>query len=246
MSVLTLEAVGKRYGDATVLDDVSLDFTAGHITAIIGRSGCGKSTLLKICNGLVAPDTGLARVFGQVLDYNNLPLLRRRLGYAVQGTGLFPHLSARQNITLLASLEGWSQERIEQRVTELLQLTHLQHSQLHKFPHQLSGGQQQRVGLCRAMMLRPEILLLDEPFAAIDPITRQDIHRQLLELHQAEPTTAVLVTHDMREAMRLADHIVIMDEGRIRCSQSTAALQQDNPNVDPEDLLQSLMSQATP
>ena len=242
MSVLTLEAVGKRYGNATVLDGVSLDFVDGCITAIIGRSGCGKSTLLKICNGLIAPDTGVARVFGQPLDYAKLPLLRRRLGYAVQGTGLFPHLNVRQNITLLASLEGWNQQRIEQRVIELLQLTHLQDDQLHKFPHQLSGGQQQRVGLCRAMMLRPEILLLDEPFAAIDPITRQDIHRQLLALHQAEPTTAVLVTHDMREAMRLADHIIIMDKGRICCHQSTAALQQDNPGVDPEDLLQSLMS----
>jgi osmoprotectant transport system ATP-binding protein len=244
MSVLTLETVGKRYGDTPVLDGVNLNFVDGCITAIIGRSGCGKSTLLKICNGLIAPDTGVVRVFGQPLDYAKLPLLRRRLGYAVQGTGLFPHLNVRQNITLLASIEGWNQQRIEQRVTELLQLTHLQDDQLHKFPHQLSGGQQQRVGLCRAMMLRPEILLLDEPFAAIDPITRQDIHRQLLALHQAEPTTAVLVTHDMREAMRLADHIVIMDEGRICCYQSTAALQQDNPGVDPEDLLQSLMSES--
>lgn len=242
MSVLKLESVGKRYDGTPVLDSVSLDFAQGCITAIIGRSGCGKSTLLRICNGLVNPEAGEVQVFGQPLDYNNLPSLRRRMGYAVQRTGLFPHLSARDNITLLASLEGWDTERIEQRLNELLQLTHLENELLDKFPHQLSGGQQQRIGLCRAMMLRPEILLLDEPFAAIDPITRVDIHRQLLELHQAEPTTAVLVTHDMREALRLADHIVVMEAGRISASQSTAALGQDALSQDPEDLLHSLMS----
>lgn len=244
MSALSLESIQKCYGDTTVLDNVSLAFPEGCITAIIGRSGCGKSTLLRICNGLVSPDAGQVHLFGQPLDYDNLPPLRRRLGYAVQGTGLFPHLSARQNITLLASLEGWEEDRIEQRLCELLQLTQLQHEQLQSFPYQLSGGQQQRVGLCRAMMLRPEILLLDEPFAAIDPITRVDIHRQLIALHKAEPTTAVLVTHDMREAMRLADHIVVMRAGRISCSKSTAQLQQDNPGIDPEDLLQSLISGA--
>lgn len=244
MSVLNLQSVVKRYDAAPVLDCVSLDFPVGCITAIIGRSGCGKSTLLRICNGLVTPDAGRVQVFGQALDYNNLPMLRRRMGYAVQRTGLFPHLSGRHNITLLASLEGWDLERIEQRVNELQQLTRLEDEQLDKFPHQLSGGQQQRIGLCRAMMLRPEILLLDEPFAAIDPITRVDIHRQLLTLHRAEPTTAVLVTHDMREALRLADHIVVMDAGRISVSQSTAALGQDALNQDPEDLLQSLMSGA--
>jgi len=242
MTILSLDSVSKRYGATVALDDVSLNFAEGDITAVIGRSGCGKSTLLKVCNGLIVPDAGQVRVFKQPLDYSNLPSLRRRLGYAVQGTGLFPHLDARQNIVLLASLQGWSSARIEQRVTELQQLTQLQDEQLDKFPHQLSGGQQQRVGLCRAMMLRPEILLLDEPFAAIDPITRMDIHRQLLVMHRAEPTTAVLITHDMGEAMRLADHIVIMDEGRICSSSPTAALQHEHPGIEPQELLQSLMS----
>jgi osmoprotectant transport system ATP-binding protein len=246
MSVLSLQSVSKGYDATRALDSVSLEFSENRITAIIGRSGCGKSTLLRVCNGLVVPDTGQVQIFGQPLDHGNLPPLRRRLGYAVQGTGLFPHLSARQNITLLASLEGWGSERVEQRLTELLQLTHLQHDQLDNYPHQLSGGQQQRVGLCRAMMLRPEILILDEPFAAIDPITRMDIHRQLLELHRAEPTTAVLVTHDMREAMRLADHIVVMENGRISCSKSTTDLQRDNPGKDPEEILQELMTEVGP
>jgi osmoprotectant transport system ATP-binding protein len=246
MSVLSLKSVSKSYDDTRALDSVSLEFTENRITAIIGRSGCGKSTLLRACNGLVVPDRGTIEAFGQPLDHNNLSRLRRRMGYAVQGTGLFPHLSARANITLLASLEGWEPERIRHRLSELLQLTQLKDNQLNKYPHQLSGGQQQRVGLCRAMMLRPEILLLDEPFAAIDPITRTDIHRQLLELHQAEPTTAVLVTHDMREAMRLADHIVLMENGRISSGRATRDLQQDNPGKDPEQLLQLLMAETGP
>ena len=244
MSVLTLESVGKRYVDTIALDNVSLKFVAGSITAIIGRSGCGKSSLLKICNGLVEPDSGSVEVFGAPLDYSNLPLLRRRMGYAVQRTGLFPHLSARANIIMLAVLEGWDEEAIELRLQELLRLTQLQKEQLDKFPHQLSGGQQQRVGLCRAMMLRPEILLLDEPFAAIDPITRLDIHRQLLALHEAEPTTAVLVTHDMREAMRLADYIIVMEHGRVISSKTTAALKQGSSGQDPDELLQSLLVEA--
>ena len=242
MPVLSLNSVCKGYGDTRALDNVSLEFADNCITAVIGRSGCGKSTLLRACNGLVVPDKGTVEVFGQPLDHNELPRLRRRMGYAVQGTGLFPHLSARANITLLAALEGWEQDRIRQRLSELLTLTQLTDDQLDKYPHQLSGGQQQRVGLCRAMMLRPEILLLDEPFAAIDPITRTDIHRQLLQLHQAEPTTAVLVTHDMREAMRLADHIVVMEEGHIS-SRTAEDLRQDNPDKDPDELLQLLMAE---
>lgn len=246
MSALRLKSVNKAYGGSLALDNVSLEFAENRITAIIGRSGCGKSTLLRTCNGLVLPDQGTVEVFGQPLDYGNLPPLRRKMGYAVQGTGLFPHLSARENITLLASLEGWDQDRIGQRLAELLRLTHLKEIQLHKYPHQLSGGQQQRVGLCRAMMLRPEILLLDEPFAAIDPITRTDIHRQLLELHRAEPTTAVLVTHDIREAMRLADLIVVMEDGRVSSGVTTIDLLQDNPGKDPEQLLQLLMTETGP
>ena len=212
---------------------------------MIGPSGCGKSTLLKLCNGLVRPDSGQVRVFGQPMDYHSLPRLRRRLGYAVQGTGLFPHLSARDNITLLATLEGWSPADIAGRLDQLLALSHLRQEQLDRYPHQLSGGQQQRVGLCRAMMLRPEVLLLDEPFAAIDPITRAEIQQQLLALHRAEPTTAVLVTHDIREALYLADHIVIMAAGRVIRNEAKAALLERGAGQEPESLLHALLEQAT-
>lgn len=244
MSALSLESASKHYGNIIALDAVSVSFSQGLITAVIGPSGCGKSTLLKLCNGLARPDSGLVRVFGQPLDYDELPVIRRRLGYAVQGTGLFPHLTARDNITLLASLEGWSSQQVSDRLDELLTLSQLQSSQLSQYPHQLSGGQQQRVGLCRAMMLHPEVLLLDEPFAAIDPITRADIHHQLLALHAAEPRTTVLVTHDIREALKLADHIVVMHGGQVIFSDSKAALLQRDDSADPEILLHALLKGA--
>lgn len=165
------------------------------------------------------------------------------MGYAVQGTGLFPHMNARQNIVLAAEIAGWPAADIERRLEHLLSLTQLAAEQLPKYPHQLSGGQQQRVGLCRAMMLKPEVLLLDEPFAAIDPITRFDIHHQLLTLLAAEPVTVVLVTHDMREAMLLAEHVVLMEAGSVVLDESCLALQASRPGLEPEQLLQKLMQE---
>jgi osmoprotectant transport system ATP-binding protein len=244
MSVLRLDAIQKSYSGTPVLAKTSLEFAQNKITAIIGRSGCGKSTLLRVCNGLVTPDHGTVELFDRPLDYQNLPALRRRLGYAVQGTGLFPHLDIRKNIVLLASLEGWDDAKIDHRLQELLQLTQLEEEKLTAYPHQLSGGQQQRVGLCRAMMLHPEVMLLDEPFAAIDPITRIDMHRQLLTLHQAEPSTVLLVTHDMHEAMRLADHIVVMSQGQITCQRTSESLRRENPGVEADELLLSLLGGA--
>jgi osmoprotectant transport system ATP-binding protein len=244
MTTITIDAATKKYDTATALDAVSLQFPDGMMTAIIGPSGCGKSTLLKLCNGLIRPDAGQIRVFGEPIDYTDLPRLRRRLGYAVQGNVLYPHLSARDNITLLARLEGWTVQAINTRVDELMDLCQLDPEQLDRYPHQLSGGQQQRVGLSRSMMLRPEVMLLDEPFAAIDPITREDIQQQLLALQRAEPRTSVLVTHDMREALLLADHIVVMGEGRILQSQGKAELLRHNPGVEPQALLHALLSGA--
>ena len=242
MTVLSLDSVNKSYADVVALEDVSLAFTPYAITAVIGRSGCGKSSLLRMCNGLAHPDSGTVSVFDAALDYRALPALRKRIGYAVQGTGLFPHLSVRDNISLLAAVDGWSGAAIDERLEQLLTLTHLQPAQLSKYPHELSGGQQQRVGLCRAMMLSPELLLLDEPFAAIDPLTRMDIQEQLLSLHQAEPVTTVLVTHDMQEALLLADEIVVMEAGRIVQALGKQQLLDQYPGQEPNRLLLSLMS----
>jgi osmoprotectant transport system ATP-binding protein len=244
MTALGIESATKTYDKATALDAVSLQFPDGVITAVIGPSGCGKSTLVKLCNGLIRPDSGQVLVFGEPVDYTTLPVLRRRIGYAVQGNVLFPHLTARDNITLLARLENWDAARIDHRVTELMELCQLEAAQLERYPHQLSGGQQQRVGLCRAMMLRPEILLLDEPFAAIDPITREDIQQQVLALQRVEPRTSVLVTHDMREALLLAEHIVVMRAGRVLHSDNKQALigqKSEKSGTDPNLLLRELL-----
>ncbi len=242
MATISVEAVCKHYASVTALDKVSIAFAANRITALIGRSGCGKSTLLQMCNGLARPDSGRVVMFDQPIDYSALPALRRRIGYAVQGNGLFPHLTVRDNITLMAGVESWSEPAIEQRLKQLLELMQLQPGQLSQFPHQLSGGQQQRVGLCRAMMLGPELLLLDEPFAAIDPLTRLEIQQQLLALHRAEPTTTVLVTHDMQEALLLADDIAVMVAGEILQIVDKTYLLEKYSGADPNQLLLSLMS----
>ena len=182
MAEVQLQGIGKRFGETQALADVDLTIPADRITALVGRSGCGKSTLIKLINGLLRPGSGVVRIAGTPLDYDDLTALRRTIGYAVQGTGLFPHLTAGDNISLVARLEGWPDDEVRQRLLTLASLTQLSPELLAHYPHQLSGGQVQRVGLCRAIMLRPQLLLLDEPFAAIDPLTRRDIHQQLLQL----------------------------------------------------------------
>jgi osmoprotectant transport system ATP-binding protein len=241
VSALTLHGVAKVFVDTPVLRDLSLEFAAGSLSAVIGPSGCGKSTLLKLCLGLLRPDRGEIRLFGEPLDYQRLPALRRRLGYAVQGTGLFPHLTARQNITLMAELEGWQRAAIDTRLEELLALSQLEAALLSRYPHQLSGGQQQRVGLCRALMLRPEILLLDEPFAAIDPITRAEVHAQLLAVLRAEPRTMILVTHDLREALQLCERIVVLRNGHVMRVASREELLDDRGDAASDQRLADLV-----
>lgn len=215
MEPIVFEKVHKSYGKKVALADISLAFPADATTAVIGPSGSGKSTLVQLINGLLRPDRGKVFVFGKPIDYDRLPELRRRIGYAVQGTGLFPHLTIQRNITLLAHIEGWAKSRIEKRLRDLMQLVDLPAHYADKYPHELSGGEQQRVGLCRAMMLNPRIFLLDEPFGALDPITRSEIHSEFMKLQRLEARTIVLVTHDLIEALKLADHIAILNEGRV-------------------------------
>ncbi len=214
-AAVSLHAVTKRLGGRLVLDGISLDLPPGETTAVLGESGCGKSTLLHHLNGLLRPDSGEVCVFGAPLDYERLTELRRRMGYAVQGVGLFPHLSISDNLALMARLEGWDASRIARRRAQLMRSMKLADELAERYPHELSGGQRQRFGICRALMLQPELLLLDEPFSGVDPITRGRIHEELLELLRAEPATTVLVTHDVREAMRLGTFLVVMADGRV-------------------------------
>ncbi len=207
---IKLHGVMKRYGTATALGGVTLSFRDDATTAVVGPSGSGKSTLLQMINGLIRPDEGEVRLFGAPIDYGRIAEVRRRIGYAVQGTGLFPHLTVEKNIGLLARVEKWDRRRTAERIAELIRLVELPPSFANRYPHELSGGEQQRVGLCRAMMLDPPLFLLDEPFGALDPITRREVHDEFARLQRSKARTIVLVTHDIREAIRLADEIVVL------------------------------------
>ena len=229
--IIEFRSVAKRYGETSVFEDLDLQIGEGTTTALVGESGSGKSTLLQLINGLQRPDAGTVRTFGQAVPSSDLAEFRRRIGYAVQGTGLFPHMSVLRNITLLGALGGWSEAAIGARTDELMALMALPDGLKHRYPHELSGGQQQRVGICRAMFLRPEILLLDEPFSGIDPLTRNDIHERFLTLMDAETATVVLVTHDMEEAARLASELIIIRDGGIVRPPSAEAAWADGEDV---------------
>ena len=211
---VTFKEVGKCFGDQWVFRHVSLTLPESEVTAIVGASGSGKTTLLQLVNGVYTPDEGAVSVMGKPIP-EDLTSFRKRIGYAVQGVGLFPHMTVFQNVSLLARLQGWNKQEIDTRSVELMNHMELSTELLHRYPYQLSGGQQQRVGLCRAWMLRPQMLLLDEPFSAIDPITRADLHAHFAALQLHEGVSTLLVTHDLREAVKLAGFLVIMADGQI-------------------------------
>lgn len=214
MRVAELVGITHRYNDQVAIKNVSIGFEAEKITAIIGMSGSGKSTALQLINGLVRPTLGNVRIFNQALDYNDLTSLRLKIGYMVQGTGLFPHLTVEQNISIASKLTG---EKINPypRTEELMRLVNLPNSFKRKYPYELSGGELQRVGICRALFLNPPLLLMDEPLGALDPITRQEIQNEILDLQKIEPRSIILVTHDLREAKKLADFILVLDNGAL-------------------------------
>lgn len=207
--------LGKCFGERWVFRDVNLALPAAQTVAIIGESGSGKTTLLQLVNGVLRPDEGSLTVMGLPVPETSLESFRRKLGYAVQGAGLFPHMTVYENVTLLARLESWTKERFEARLHELMQFMNLEPELTDRYPYQLSGGQQHRVSLCRALMLQPPALLLDEPFSAIDPITRTEIHSEFKNLQEKEQVSALLVTHDVREAVHLSHYLVVMANGAV-------------------------------
>ena len=208
--------VSLRRGDVVALENVSLKLKLGQTTAILGESGSGKSTLVQLIIGLLRPDSGTIKTLGADIDYDKPGPLRKRIGYAIQDVALFPHLRIRDNIVLPGRLSGWSELDNTARLKELLDLMQLPEDVLDRYPHELSGGQQQGAGLCRAMMLHPELLLLDEPFSGLDTLTRRSIHKQFLSLQKREAVSCVLVTHDPQEAINLAQDIVVMRNGRLQ------------------------------
>lgn len=212
LSVLDLS---KSFDGRLALAPTSLDFAPGRITVLVGPSGCGKTTLLKLMLGLVVPDTGTVRFRGEPVVASRAAALRHRIGYVIQEGGLFPHLSARDNVALMARYLGREVAWIQRRLIELAELVHLPADLLACYPAQLSGGQRQRVALMRALMLDPEVLLLDEPLGALDPMTRHRLQLDLRSIFISLGRTVVLVTHDMHEAAWFANEIVLMRAGRV-------------------------------
>lgn len=214
--MIRIENLTKLYGDATVVDDVSMDIEKNSITVIVGTSGSGKSTLLRMINRLVEPTSGRVLLDGKDTRAEPAHLLRRRIGYVIQGHGLFPHRTVAENIATVPRLLRWSDARVQARVDELLRVFQLDPAiYADAFPHQLSGGQQQRVGVARALAAEPAVLLMDEPFGALDPIIRAKAQEDLLDIQRRFGTTIVLVTHDMDEAFLLGDRVGVMSQGRL-------------------------------
>ncbi len=213
--MIELAGVSKSYGGQVVLSRLDLAIAPGRTTVLIGPSGCGKSTLLRIMIGLIEPDSGTVSIGGEMLTRQTILQVRRGVGYVTQDGGLFPHLSARRNIELVARFLGWDRRRIADRIEELAALTRLPHEALDRFPSGLSGGQKQRASLMRALMLDPPVILLDEPMGALDPMVRADLQNDLRTIFRELRKTVVLVTHDLAEAGWFADEILLMRDGLI-------------------------------
>ena len=222
-----------RPGGRRVLDRFTLAVGAGEVLALVGRSGAGKSTLLKLVNRLLVPDQGAVLVDGRDTREWEPIRLRRRVGYVLQDVGLFPHVSIADNVATVARLERWPAERIASRVAELLDLVGLPAAEFRaRWPDELSGGQRQRVGVARALAIDPPVLLMDEPFGALDPLTRAELHGELRRIQARLRKTVMIVTHDMGEAFALADRIGVLDDGRlVACERPPAIAASTDPHI---------------
>ena len=213
--MIEFDGVSRAFNGKAAVKDLSLQVAKGEFCVLLGTSGSGKSTTLKMINRLVEFDRGEIRFAGESIRQLDARTLRRRMGYAIQSIGLFPHWTVRKNIATVPALLGWPRAQVNERITALLALLNLDAQLLDRYPHQLSGGQQQRIGVARALAADPEVLLMDEPFGALDPVTRGVLQQEMLRIHQLSGRTIVLVTHDIDEALTLADRIVLMDNGEI-------------------------------
>jgi osmoprotectant transport system ATP-binding protein len=213
--MINIKNLTKQFASHTAVNDVSLSIGRGENLVLLGTSGCGKTTTLKMINRLIEPTTGSISVDGVDVRHQPGPELRRRIGYVIQDGGLFPHYTVAEAIATVPKLLGWDLAATQQRIRELIDKLQLSESLLARYPAELSGGQRQRVGLARALAARPPVVLMDEPFGALDPFTRKHVRRELFGLNELQETTVVLVTHDVREALELADRIALMDKGRI-------------------------------
>ena len=216
MEMIRLEHVTKSFGRYKALDDVSIVVEEGEFLTVIGRSGCGKTTMLRMINGLQKPDSGKVYAAGEDVGEADLIRLRRKIGYVRQNKGLFPHMTVEKNIIYVPVISGQKDKRQNRKLAEeLIGLVGLEREMLDRYPEELSGGQQQRVGIARALASRPKLLLMDEPFGALDEITKRAMQNELLALQKKLGMTVVFITHDIREAMKLGDRVLVMEQGKI-------------------------------
>ena len=216
MEIIRLEHVTKSFDGQKVLDDLSLSVNEGEFLTVIGRSGCGKTTMLRLINGLQKPDSGKVYVEGEDVDNTDLIALRRRIGYVIQNKGLFPHMTVEKNISYVPVISGKkNKEENHRQALRLLKLAGMEESMAGRYPSELSGGQQQRVGIARALASDAKILLMDEPFGALDEITKRAMQDEVLSLQAQLHMTIVFITHDIREAMKLGDRVLVMEQGKI-------------------------------
>ncbi len=215
-TIIRFEHVSKSYGEHHILSDFCLDIDKGEFLTVIGSSGSGKTTMLKMINGLLSPTLGTIYVNGKDISKENQTLLRRNIGYVIQGIGLFPHMSVKKNIAYVPSLlNGHDKQRTARAVERLIKVVGLDEEMLERYPAELSGGQRQRVGIARALAANPEILLMDEPFGAVDEITRKMLQNEIARIHKELGVTIVFITHDIKEAMKLGDRVLVIDKGKI-------------------------------
>ena len=228
--IIRFEQISKSFGDQAVLRDFTLDVFPGEFLTIIGRSGCGKTTALKLVNGLVRPDSGRILVQGKDVAGADPVALRRRIGYVIQSVGLFPHMTVEKNIAYVPSISGmagWKGQDRRGEVSAPLAQVGLDHALVNRYPRSLSGGQRQRVGIARALAAGPEILLMDEPFGAVDEITRGQLQEELQKIHRENGITILFVTHDIGEALKLGTRMLVLDQGQIQqCDAPAAVLRQ--------------------
>ena len=216
MEMIRLEHVTKSFGRYKALDDVSIVVEEDEFLTVIGRSGCGKTTMLRVINGLQKPDSGKVYAAGEDVGEADLIRLRRKIGYVIQNKGLFPHMTVEKNIIYVPVISGQKDKRQNRKLAEeLIGLVGLEREMLDRYPEELSGGQQQRVGIARALASRPKLLLMDEPFGALDEITKRAMQNELLALQKKLGMTVVFITHDIREAMKLGDRVLVMEQGKI-------------------------------
>ena len=215
-TAIEFKHVKKVYGEKVIIDDFNLKITPGEFLTVVGSSGCGKTTILKMINGLIIPDEGQVLVHDQCTQAVDLIELRRGIGYAIQGSVLFPHMTVAQNIAYVPNLLNKNdKKRTYEALSKWMKIVGLDEELIHRYPSELSGGQQQRVGIARALAASPDILLMDEPFGAVDEITRSTLQDEILRIHHQENITIIFVTHDINEALKLGSRVMVMDQGRV-------------------------------